>query len=239
MHELRLVDVSKKYGKKTALQPLSFSFYEGIYGLLGPNGAGKSTLMNMITMNLKPTTGSICFDGQDIQERHSDFLNYLGFVPQQQQMSLSFTGEEFLLYMASLKGIPRKEAIQIIDQYIHQMHLEEHRHRKISEYSGGMKQRVLLIQALLNDPRILILDEPTAGVDPKERVVIRNTIKDIAKNKIIIFATHIASDLEKVADHYLFLKEGVLLDTASEEAAILNGQANLEDVYMNLFGMDE
>ena len=160
--------------------------------MLGPNGAGKSTLMNMITDNLKADEGEILLDGREIHSLGADYRGLLGYMPQQQGLYDDFTGERFLWYMAALKGLKKREAKETIENMLELVNLKDDRYKKLKSYSGGMKQRILIAQALLNDPKILIMDEPTAGLDPKERIRIRNFISEISKDKIVLLATHVA-----------------------------------------------
>jgi ABC-type multidrug transport system ATPase subunit len=174
--ELQFHDLKKNYGKKQALKGINLTLKPGIYGLLGPNGAGKSTLMNILTGNLKPTAGYITLDGQDIHTLGEAFRSRLGYCPQQQTLYPSFTGEQFLYYMASLQGMKKSEAAKRIDWVLGEVSLLDVRHKPIRSYSGGMKQRLLIAQSILHDPDILILDEPTAGLDPH-----RSGMADIIK----------------------------------------------------------
>ncbi len=207
--ELRIDRVSKKYKSgKEAVKNVSCSFTNGVYGLLGPNGAGKSTLMNMITRNIKPTGGEISLDGTEIGGLGAKYRGLLGYMPQQQELYTEFTGDRFLWYMASLKGLDKKNAASEVDRVLDIVGLKSERHKKIKTYSGGMKQRILLAQALIGEPKILILDEPTAGLDPKERVRLRNHLSDISKGKIIIIATHVVSDIEYISNEVIIMRDG-------------------------------
>ena len=207
--ELRIDRVSKKYKSgKEAVKNVSCSFTNGVYGLLGPNGAGKSTLMNMITRNIKPTGGEISLDGTEIGGLGAKYRGLLGYMPQQQERYTEFTGDRFLWYMASLKGLDKKNAASEVDRVLDIVGLKSERHKKIKTYSGGMKQRILLAQALIGEPKILILDEPTAGLDPKERVRLRNHLSDISKGKIIIIATHVVSDIEYISNEVIIMRDG-------------------------------
>ena len=209
--KLSISNLTKQYGTFTALNDFFCEFTPGVYGLLGPNGAGKSTLMNIITGNLKPTSGSIRFDGQNTLEMGAEFRRLLGFMPQQQGLYPNFTLERFLYYMAALKGISKQDARADIERLIGLVNLGDARTKRLGGFSGGMKQRALIAQAMLGDPKIIILDEPTAGLDPKERIRIRNLVAEIAFNKIVIIATHVVSDIEFIAKEVLLLKQGELI----------------------------
>ena len=209
--KLSIEHVSKNYGKKRALTDFSAELEPGIYGVLGPNGAGKSTLMNIITDNLLPDAGQVLWKGKDIRTLGGAYRARLGFMPQQQGLYDSFTGRRFLWYMAALKGIDHRTAKKQIHELLQIVNMEKSASEKISSYSGGMKQRLLLAQALLGNPSLLILDEPTAGLDPRERIRIRNFISEIARDKIVLFATHVVSDIEFIARQIIVIREGRLL----------------------------
>lgn len=208
--ELKLEGITKSYnkGKTYAVKDFNAGFTPGVYGLLGPNGAGKSTLMNMITDNIDADSGAITLDGTAIKKMGASYRGLLGYMPQQQGIYDDFTGEKFLWYMAALKGLGRKDSKETIERILTVVNLQADRHKKLKSYSGGMKQRILIAQALLNDPKILIMDEPTAGLDPKERIRIRNFISDISKDKIVLLATHVVSDVEYISKEILILKSG-------------------------------
>jgi len=206
--KLELIGLTKQYGKATALDRFSGVFSPGIYGLLGPNGAGKTTLINILAGILEPTSGQVLLDGQSIWKMGYDYRAKLGFVPQQQKIYDFYTGYQFLEYMAALKGLDRRKAPDVIHSVLEAVELTEHSGKKVGAYSGGMKQRLLLAQALLNDPQILILDEPTAGLDPRQRIVLRNLIARVSVNKIVFFATHVVSDLESISTQLLLMKAG-------------------------------
>ncbi len=218
--ELQLEHLSKTYGTVQALKDISYTFKPGIYGILGANGAGKSTMINLITDNVArdkgSAGGSILYDGQDILKLGSRFRGIIGYMPQQQGFYEDFSPKAFLRYMAEIKGIKGKNengqtVKEQIDELLEVVNLTSVAYKKIGGFSGGMKQRVLLAQALLGDPDILILDEPTAGLDPKERIAIRNYIAELSRNKIILFATHVVSDIECIADYVLLLKKGEII----------------------------
>ena len=222
--ELQFDNISKSYGATLALNRFSASLTPGIYAILGPNGSGKSTLMNILTGNLRADSGVITYAGDDgkaenILDMGGRFREKLGFMPQYPGMYPNFSVHCFLGYVAALKdvgaGQKRRERKQIIARQIeavlHAVDLYDVRHRKIRALSGGMKQRLALAQAILGDPKILVLDEPTAGLDPKQRILIRNYISEIALNKIVLIATHVVSDVEFIAKEILMLKKGVLI----------------------------
>lgn len=238
---LQLCQISKQYKEKKALEQVSLELENGIYGLLGPNGAGKSTLMNIITGNLKPSTGTVLWNHEDIQKLGKAYRSIIGYAPQQQGLYDTFTGRRFLAYMAALKGISKANLVEEIERTLSYVNMQEAADRKIGTYSGGMKQRILIAQAILGNPKIIILDEPTAGLDPKERVRIREGIARLGKDKIILISTHVVSDVETIADQIILLKSGSILDC--DKVANLckkYGQADsLEEVYMHIFGEEE
>lgn len=234
---LEICEVTKKYGKKYALQGVSLQLSEGVYGLLGPNGAGKSTLMNIITGNLAADTGQVLWNGKPLKVLGADYRRILGYAPQQQGLYEGFTGRRFLSYLGVLKKIPKKEIAQEIERTAAYVNLTDKLDYPIGTYSGGMKQRLLIAQAMMGNPSLLILDEPTAGLDPKERVRIREKIEEMSKGKIILIATHVVSDVQSIAKEIVFLKGGELIAADSVEALELHyGAANLEEVYMKIFG---
>ena len=243
--ELKLTNVQKRYGKLLALRDFSVTFTPGIYGILGANGAGKTTMMNLITDNIKRNGGSITFDGREILEMGDKFRAVLGYMPQQQGVYEQMTAESFVTYIARLKGLRGSDLAAQVKNVLELTNLADVRHKKIGGFSGGMKQRVLLAQALLGDPKVLILDEPTAGLDPKERVRIRNFIKELAADRIVLLATHIVSDIESIADQVLLMKKGQLLRMAPPEELIaaipdtwepVAYHLSLEDVYLYFLG---
>lgn len=237
---LKLQEITKRYGPKLALDGVSLTLEAGIYGLLGPNGAGKSTLMNIITGNLKPTSGSILWDGKDAFELGKAYRSLLGYAPQQQGLYDSFTGLRFLSYMATLKGIPKGAQREELRRVLACVNLTENAHRPIRTYSGGMKQRLLVAQAILGSPRLVILDEPTAGLDPKERVRVRENIREISGDKIILVSTHVVSDIQSIAKEIILLREGQVVDQGTVPALCQKyGCAeDLEQVYLQVFGED-
>ena len=215
--QLELKDLTKKYGGMTALDHISVKFTPGIYGILGANGAGKSTMMNLLTDNISRTDGKILFDGVDILKLGKDFRRVLGYMPQQQGFYEHMTAQTFLYYMAELKAVPKKQAKSEIENLLTITNLASFCHKRVGGFSGGMKQRVLLAQALLGDPKVVILDEPTAGLDPKERIRIRNFISEISNDRIILLATHIVSDIESISDQILMMKRGQIVGMDTPE----------------------
>ena len=238
---LTLDRVTKRYKDKTALDQVSLELGCGIYGLLGPNGAGKSTLMNIAVGNLRPTTGRVLWDGRDIRELGGGFRSRIGYAPQQQGLYNSFTGRRFLAYMAALKGIPKGEARGEICRVLSYVHMEDVADRVIGGYSGGMKQRILIAQAILGSPELIVLDEPTAGLDPKERVRIREQIQMLAADAVVLVSTHVVSDIAPIAREILLLRCGRLVDRGTVESLCsrYEGSRGLEEVYMRIFGEGE
>ena len=216
--ELSFDRLTKHYGNKIAVDCVSATLEPGVYGLLGANGAGKTTLMRMLCAILESTSGEVLLDGQEVISMGADYRNVLGYLPQDFGYYPNYTAMEFLMYIAALKGIPKKIARQRAKQLLEEVGLSNVANKKVGTFSGGMKQRVGIAQALLNNPDILILDEPTAGLDPKERVRFRNLLSDYAGDKIVILSTHIVSDIEAIADEVLLMKKGrfVLQGTVSE-----------------------
>lgn len=209
--ELTLQHLSKQYGTKKAVDNVSAVLKPGVYGLLGANGAGKTTLMRMICGVLNPTSGEICMDGMTIEKLGEHYYSHLGYMPQDFGFYPDFTAREFMLYMGAVKGLGKKEAQTRTTELLEMVNLSDVADKKIKSYSGGMKQRLGIAQAELNNPAILILDEPTAGLDPKERVRFRNLISDFAKEKIVVLSTHIVSDVSYIADTILMMKNGTFL----------------------------
>ena len=209
--ELRIENLTKSYGKKVALNDVSATLSCGIYGLLGPNGAGKSTMMKIVTENLSADKGRILVDGVPSDKMGADYRALLGYMPQQQGLYPHFTARRFLYYIAALKGMNKVQATQEIQRVTAMVNMTEHLDKRLGTYSGGMKQRILIAQAVLGSPKILILDEPTAGLDPKERIRIRNLISQISMDRIVILATHVVSDVEFIAKQIMMLKNGDLI----------------------------
>ena len=216
---LNISSISKSYHSTLALNQFTVMLTSGIYALLGPNGSGKSTVMNIITDNLKADSGEITYTSvngvtENVLKMGVRFREKLGFMPQYPGLYPNFTVERFMWYMAALKGLPKEKAKNDIPEILAAVELDDVPKRKIGALSGGMKQRLTLAQAVLGDPEILILDEPTAGLDPKQRISIRNYISRIAFNKIVIIATHVVSDIEFIARDIIMLKKGVIVDNA-------------------------
>lgn len=208
---LTVNNISKDFKDKQVLKDISFDLSEGVYGLLGANGSGKTTLMRIIASIVKPTTGEIYYDGTDITTLDENYRDILGYMPQQLGFYEDFSGEKFLHYIAALKGMTKNRPKDRIKELLSLVNLEGQRKKKIKTYSGGMKRRLGIAQALLNDPKVLIVDEPTAGLDPKERIRFRNLISDISQNRTVLLCTHIVSDIEYIAKEIMVLKEGQLL----------------------------
>lgn len=217
MHELKLMDIRKKYKDKEAVRKVNYTFTNGVYGLLGENGAGKTTLMRMICGVLQPTGGRIYCDNMDIAGMGAEYRKLLGYLPQDFGYYSDFTAERFLRYMAALKALPGEYADRRIDELLDMVELKKAKKKKLKTFSGGMVRRIGIAQALLNDPEILILDEPTAGLDPKERVRFRNVISSLGKNKIVLLSTHIVSDIDYIADHILIMKNGEIIQEGTEK----------------------
>lgn len=218
--KLSISNVSKNYGAKQALNHVTFNFTPGVTGLLGPNGAGKSTLMKLIATVEPPTSGTISYNGVDIAKNSRQIRRVLGYLPQDFGVYPNMNPVEFLEYMAALKGLSMRPARKRIDELLDVLHLTEARKRMLGGFSGGMRQRVGIAQALLNDPEILIVDEPTVGLDPEERIQFRNLLSSISENRIIILSTHIVSDIESIAPNIAILSSGALLDYTTPEQLI-------------------
>lgn len=220
--ELTIDNISKQYKDKQAVRYFTAELTPGVYGLLGPNGAGKTTLLRMLADILRPTSGSIRLNNHDIRTLGEAYRDILGYLPQQCGYYKEFTARKFLMYIASLKGMDRGYAVGKVDEMLQLVGLADQAKRKIKSFSGGMRQRLGIAQALLNDPKVLILDEPTAGLDPKERIRFRNILSELSGDRIVILSTHIVSDIEYAAKEVLLMKEGQLLK--QDRLASLLGQ---------------
>ncbi len=236
--ELVLDRVSKQYKNKIAVDRISLRMHPGVYGLLGANGAGKTTLMRLICGVLTPTSGEVRLDGMEVKEE--GYRDRLGYLPQDFGYYPNFSAQDFLLYMASLKGIPKKIAKQKTQELLDMVNLSGEAKKKIKTFSGGMKQRLGIAQALINDPDLLVLDEPTAGLDPKERVKFRDMIARLGDERIVLLSTHIVSDVEHIANEVLMMKAGSIIYQGTRKKDIsCEEEKSLEDLYMHYFGTQE
>ena len=231
--QLVIDGVSRRYRDKLAVENITLELNKGVYGLLGANGAGKTTLMRMICGILTPDEGTIALDGMDVSAE--EYRARLGYLPQDFGYYPNFTGIDFLLYMACLKGLDKKEAKKRAQELLELTGLQNMGKKKIKTYSGGMKQRLGIAQALLNRPQILVLDEPTAGLDPRERVRFRNLIAELGKECIVLLSTHIVSDVEHIADKILMMKAGRLIF----EGTLQEIEGDLESFYLREFEEEE
>jgi ABC-2 type transport system ATP-binding protein len=215
--ELIINNISKEFKDKLAVDKFNVTLHSGIYGLLGPNGSGKTTLMRIIADVSNPSSGDILVNGESKSKLRAKYRDLIGYVPQNIGFYKSFTAEKFLYYVAALKGVDKDIEKSKVNELLKFVNLEKDRKRKIGKFSGGMKQRLGIAQALLNDPKILILDEPTAGLDPNERIRFKNLISQLSKDKVVIFSTHIVSDIEFMANEIIVMKEGKLVEKSSLE----------------------
>lgn len=228
--ELIVRQLSKHYKDKVAVDEVSLRLTKGINGLLGANGAGKTTLMRMLCGTLIPTSGNISLDGLDVSSE--DYRAVLGYLPQDFGYYPDFTGMDFLLYLAALKGLSKSHAKRKAEELLELVGLKDVGRKKIRTYSGGMKQRLGIAQALLNDPWLLVVDEPTAGLDPQERVRFRNLIAELGNDTIVLLSTHIVSDIEPIADHLLMMSNGsVIFDKPWDKE-----RTDLEQLYLQEVG---
>ena len=232
--ELTLQNITKKYERVLVLNDISLTLKPGIYGLLGANGAGKTTLFKIICRLMDPTHGSIKFNGKNVNQQAEAYRTNLGFLPQDFSYYPDFTGMRFMLYIAALKGLNNTVAKKRSLELLKQVGLEEMKDIKIRKYSGGMKQRLGIAQAMLNNPQILILDEPTVGLDPKERVKFRKLISSFANNKIVILSTHIVADVEYIADEIIVLKKGMILNKGTTDILLKEIQNHVWECFVNM-----
>ena len=231
--ELKVDRITKQYGSKIAVDRMNLTLNKGVTGLLGANGAGKTTLMRMMCGILTPTSGEITYDGNSVTSE--EYRNVLGYLPQDFGYYPEFTGKDFLMYFSALKGLDKKAAKERTAEILELVGLKEVAKEKIKKYSGGMKQRLGIGQALINRPEILILDEPTAGLDPKERVRFRNLIEELGKESIVLLSTHIVSDIEHIAENIVMMRKGQIIwqGTWSEK------DGSLEDFYLKEFEQED
>lgn len=218
--KLEFNDLTKEFGDFTAVNHINLTMTNGVYGLLGVNGAGKTTLMRMLCTLLKPTSGTICCNGKDIFNMDSEYRKLLGYLPQDFGFYPEFTVEDYLLYIAALKGIRPVVAKKRVKELISKVGLSKAAHKKMKKLSGGMKRRAGIAQAMLNNPKILILDEPTAGLDPNERIRFRNLISELSEDRLVLLSTHIVSDIEYIANEIWLMKDGEILHKGSIEELI-------------------
>lgn len=226
MNRLEIKNLTKSYGNKNANNNITLTLENGVYGLLGPNGAGKTTLMKQICTLIKPTEGEIIYNGKNICSIEDEYRGFLGYLPQEFGVYKNFSAKKFLQYVAALKNLNKKDANKKIDELLNLVGLYDVRNKAVGKFSGGMKRRVGIAQALLNDPEIIILDEPTAGLDPQERTRFRNLLSDISKDKIIILSTHIISDIESIAKETIMIKNGEIIMKGSHREVLsdMNGK---------------
>lgn len=218
--ELKIENLTKEFQKMTAVDNITYTMHNGVYGLLGVNGAGKTTLMRMLCTLLTPTSGQILCNGRDIAKMDAAYRKLLGYLPQEFGFYPDFTVKDYLMYIASIKGVHKAAARRRVQELLGQVGLSNVQDKKMRKLSGGMKRRAGIAQAMLNDPEILILDEPTAGLDPGERIRFRNLLSELAQDRLVLLSTHIVSDIESIANEILLMKGGILLHTGTPEDII-------------------
>jgi ABC-2 type transport system ATP-binding protein len=233
--DLQTGGLNKYYGRIHAVRDLTISIEPGVLGLLGPNGAGKSTLMRMLATVTRPSNGTIRFNGRDVGASPDELRRTLGYLPQDFGVYPHLTATEFLEYIGALKNVPRRELRTRIERLLEILNLSHARSRPLGGFSGGMRQRVGIAQALLNEPKLLIVDEPTAGLDPEERMRLRRLLREMAGERIVIFSTHICSDVQDIASRVAIVDRGVLL-AYEVPARLMSGVASLEEAYLRIVG---
>lgn len=231
--ELQVEHLYKSYGRKEALQDVCFTLHKGTYGLLGENGAGKSTLMRMMATVDFPTKGEIRYGGESIFTMDEEYRSLIGYMPQNYNVYPSFTARDFLEYMGVLKGIPKEKLKSRIEEVLEFVNLSDVGGKKVRTFSGGMKRRIGIAQAIINEPEILILDEPTAGLDPKERIRFSNIISDMGKDKIVLLSTHIVSDIEAIASELVVMKKGEVLETGNVDDLVQTVKGQVWEAIVN------
>ena len=237
--EITISHLTKRFGDKTALDDVSLVLDSGVHALLGPNGAGKSTLINILTDSIVRDQGEVLCNDHEITKLGAKYRELLGYMPQQQRLYENYTAEEFLKYMAAVKGIAPATAGKQIAELLQVVNLWEVRRKKVGGFSGGMKQRVLLAQALLGNPRLLILDEPTAGLDPSERINIRNYIAAVAQKMIVLFATHVVSDIECIAKDVILIRDGRICQKGTPVELIESIQGKVGELPCDLDSLEK
>ena len=237
--EIRISHLTKRFGDKTALDDVSLTLDAGVHALLGPNGAGKSTLINILTDSIERDKGEVLYNDYEITSLGAKYRELLGYMPQQQNIYPELSLRRFLYFMASLKGLKKSEAGEDIDHYVRMVKLDDVLGKKLGAFSGGMKQRALIAQALIGNPGILILDEPTAGLDPKERIRIRNLISEVAKDKIVIIATHVVTDVEFIAKEIVMLSNGKIIRSGSPSKLLKELDGKVWNIFLSDNEIDE
>ena len=232
--KLQVEHIYKSYNRnKEALRDVSFTLHKGTYGLLGENGAGKSTLMRMMATVDFPTKGEICYDGKNIFSMDEGYRSLIGYMPQNYSVYPGFTARDFLEYMGVLKGVPKEKLKHRINEVLEFVNLSDKKKKKVKTFSGGMKRRIGIAQAIINEPEILILDEPTAGLDPKERIRFSNIISDMGKDKIVLLSTHIVSDIEAIANELVVMKKGEVLETGNVDNLVQTVKGQVWETVVN------